>query len=138
MRLVVDANVLFSAVIKDSYARHLLINGGFTLYVPEFVFQELNEHNLFLAEKTLLSQEQINEIIDAIFVAGNIRSISLEEYTDCMDMARSISPDVDDVPYLALAIKLQCPLWSNDKKLKKQDRIIIVSTEEIIRQSREL
>ena len=46
--------------------------------------------------------------------------------------AKEISPDPDDVPYLALALKLGCAIWSNDKELKKQSVVKVYNTQEIL------
>lgn len=51
-------------------------------------------------------------------------------------MKRRVSPDIDDVLYLALALKLNCPVWSNDRKLKNQNAVRIY-TQEIIRISQQ-
>ena len=57
--------------------------------------------------------------------------IPQEEYELYMKEAERISPDDKDVPYLALALKLKCGLWSNDAALKKQDKVTIHNTKEI-------
>ncbi|MBT5021736.1 hypothetical protein HOK51_08530 [Candidatus Woesearchaeota archaeon] len=49
-----------------------------------------------------------------------------------MNSAKIICPDENDVDYFALALKLNCAIWSNDKKLKNQNSIIVYSTEELI------
>jgi len=33
--------------------------------------------------------------------------------------------------YFALALKMKCPIWSNDKRLKEQKTIKIISTDEL-------
>ena len=33
--------------------------------------------------------------------------------------------------YFALALKLNCAIWSNDKKLKEQNKIQVCSTHEL-------
>ena len=48
-----------------------------------------------------------------------------------MGEAEKISPGLKDTQYLALALKLNCAIWSNDKKLKKQDKVKIFSTEDL-------
>ncbi len=37
----------------------------------------------------------------------------------------------EDIDFIALALKENCPLWSNDKLLKKQIRVKIINTNEI-------
>jgi predicted nucleic acid-binding protein len=66
MELVIDANVLISALIKDSHTRHFLILSGNTFYVPEFVFEEINEHMNELKDKIGLSEYEIRDILEQI------------------------------------------------------------------------
>ena len=48
-----------------------------------------------------------------------------------MKEAEEISPDEKDILYFALALKLKCGIWSNDKRLKQQDQVRIYSTAEL-------
>lgn len=43
-----------------------------------------------------------------------------------------ICPDPDDSEYFALAMKLRCTIWSNDKRLKQQEKVNIINTTELI------
>ena len=38
MDLVIDANVLFSALIKDSFAYNLIFSDAFHIFTPEYIF----------------------------------------------------------------------------------------------------
>ncbi|MFQ5531630.1 MAG: PIN domain-containing protein [Candidatus Nanoarchaeia archaeon] len=49
-----------------------------------------------------------------------------------MKKAQNLINDVDDSPYIALALKTNCPIWSNDKGLKHQSKVKILSTEDLI------
>lgn len=40
MRLVLDANILFAALIKDSLTAELIIKDELQLYAPEFLLDE--------------------------------------------------------------------------------------------------
>ena len=63
----------------------------------------------------------------------NVILIPKEEIEPFIEKAKKISPDEKDVVYLALALKLRCGLWSNDRDLKeKQSEIQVYSTEELI------
>jgi len=42
--LVIDANVLFAALIKDSFSYNILFCGKFHLFTPEYIFEELEKH----------------------------------------------------------------------------------------------
>ena len=43
MDLVVDANVLFASLIKDSFTYHLLFSGKFQLFTPEYMSKTTNQ-----------------------------------------------------------------------------------------------
>ena len=40
MKFIVDANILFAALIKEGKTAELLLNPSFTLYAPDFLCQE--------------------------------------------------------------------------------------------------
>ena len=52
MELVVDANILFSALIKSGITRELMVNDEILLYTPEYLIKELFEHIEELRDKT--------------------------------------------------------------------------------------
>ncbi|MGC9200887.1 MAG: PIN domain-containing protein [Candidatus Aenigmatarchaeota archaeon] len=43
-----------------------------------------------------------------------------------------MSPDVNDIQYFSLALKMNVPIWSNDKKLKQQSKVKVFSTKDLI------
>lgn len=134
MELVVDANVLFSALIaRDGKTRELLMTSGLSLFMPEFVLDEFNKHLSELSDKTQLTKETLTNILRDILVYSNLRIVPLTGLKSTLVDADSISPDPDDVQYFALALKLRCGIWSNDKKLKKQRKIKVYSTEDLVK-----
>lgn len=130
MELVIDANIIFSALIKKSHTRHLLLMSRHKFYAPEFLFKEIKKHFNILEEKTGLSKEKLNELIDKFILKSNICIIPFAEFKTFLKKAEAISPDPDDTPYFALALKLGCAILSNDKKLKEQQQIKIFSIED--------
>ena len=132
MKLVVDANIFFSALMRDRHSRHFLLFSGNTLYSSEFVFEEIMNHLGEVSKKTLLSTEEIKALLKDIILLANITIIPLAEYKEFVKTAQKICPDKDDVHYFALALKLKCAIWSNDKKLKEQDKIKVYASHELI------
>ena len=131
MELVVDANVLFSALIKEGTTRELLLSNEFVLYAPEFLLDEFLEHVGELESKTHVEKELLKEKIKELIRQSDIRVISRDEIKPFIDKAIRVSPDPDDFIYFAAALKLDCPIWSNDKKLKRQDAVKIYSTHDL-------
>lgn len=56
----------------------------------------------------------------------------MEEILKEMDHVRAFSPDVKDDPYLAAAILIGAGLWTNDSKLRDQDKVAIYSTSDLV------
>ena len=131
MDLVVDANIIFAAIIKESTTHELLFDERLHLFTAEFFFTEFEKHAEELQEKTGKSKEELNNLIDVL--KKKIALIPLEELLPYFDEAEKISPDSGDVAYFALALKLKCALWSQDKKLKeKQNKVKVYSTEDLV------
>ena len=64
MKLVIDANPLFSALIKDSFTVNIIVNDNIELYAPEFLFDEFLEHKNEILTKTKRSEEELNNLMD--------------------------------------------------------------------------
>ena len=131
MKLVVDANILFAALIKEGSTAELLISDKLQLFAPEFLFTEFAKYKELILKKTHRSHEEFNQFLDLL--KEQITVIPKKEIIPFIDKAEKISPDPKDIVYLALAFALKANLWSNDKKLKKgQNEITVFSTEELI------
>ena len=130
MDLIVDANVIFSALIAGQGMTHeLLFRNTLQLHSPEFIQEEIKKHKVEITQKTKLSEQEIDLALSILF--SRIKIIPSQETN--LIQAEKISPDPDDSEYFALAIKLKCPIWSNDKRLKQQDKIKIINTTELIK-----
>ena len=132
MKLVVDANVLFSALIKEGITRELLLLKGLILYVPEFILEEFFKHIEELAEKMKINKIELSKKIDKLLFLSGIKVVDRKEFENFFNYAEKISPDPNDSEYFALALRLNCPIWSNDKRLKEQKIIKIYSTMQLL------
>ncbi len=131
MDAVIDANILFAALIKESITIELLLNENLHAYAPEFLFEEFYAHKEEILKKTKRTQKEFEEIFAALKEIVTI--IPAQEFEDYIKRAEQISPDKDDAQYFALALKLHNPIWSNDKKLKEQKIVIIHTTPELVK-----
>ena len=134
MKLIVDANVLFSALIKDGLTAELLISDKLQLFAPEFLFTEFAKYEDLILRKTHRNEEEFNNFLGIL--KEQIFIVPKKEIIPFMDEADKNSPDPKDKLYLALAIALKSSIWSNDKKLKQgQDKITVFSTEELLKRT---
>jgi len=133
MELVVDAAIIFPFFKPDSFTRRLfkaLYLNRVKLYSPDYLFEEL----LSLKDKAMecagISESEF--LATYILLETMIEAVPREEYDGFLPQAEEmLKGHGKDVPYFALALKLACPLWSNEKRLKDQDRIIVHSTQEL-------
>ena len=61
-----------------------------------------------------------------------VKVFSLSEYKEFLADAKAVSPDPDDIDLFALALKLDCPIWAQEKAFKKQPKVKIFSTSGLI------
>ncbi len=59
--------------------------------------------------------------------------IDYESYAEFVDIAIKITPDSKDVDFVALALKMNAVLWSNDKVLKSVPYLKVLNTSGIIK-----
>ena len=129
MDLVVDANVLFSVLIKSGKTEDLMFELDLNLFAPEFIFQEFEKYKDVILIKSERSEIEFNRLM--LILKKKIKTVSNKETEKFISQSQEICPDENDVDYFALALKLKCDIWSNDKKLKDQSVIRIYSTSEL-------
>ena len=133
MKLIIDSNIVFSAIIKDSITRKILFNPDYKFYVPDFFLFELKKYKEYLMKKTKLEKPKFKQILNDIL--GNIFLIPINEYSDKLIKAKEIIGNIDekDIPFIAVALSLKNNgIWSNDKHFKEQFEIKVYSTRELI------
>ncbi len=133
MNITVDANVLFACLIKDSNTRKLFFNPKFELYTPSFMLTELQKYFPIIKKKSGLSDSNFSNLLARILV--QITIVNDDELTPFIPAATSLIEDKKDLLYLACALYKDTKIWSNDKEFKKQNRIKIFTTEEMLKES---
>ena len=131
MDVVIDANILFSILIKHSKTEELLFQEDLHIFAPEFLFEEFEKYRELIHSKTDKTPDEFEQFLKII--RKRVIIIPKEESMKFFDEAYEISPDKNDAQYFALALKLKCNLWSNDKKLKEQKAVNVYSSEDLIK-----
>jgi len=134
MILIVDANVIISALIRDSKSRELLTISPFTLYSPDTLLDSINKYKEEFIEKSGLSAEDFETLLN--FILEKVTIIKQEEYKSKLEQADKIMGhiDIEDVDYIALALSIENGrIWSDDAHFQKQDKIKSYKTEDIVK-----
>lgn len=121
MKVVVDANILFSAFLSaSSQYRDLFFQEKHEFYSPNFVFLEIFKHKEKILKCTKESEEDVYEFLGMMlkrisFVREEV--VSAENYRKANVLCSEI--DENDTPFVALALELDGYLLTGDEKLKK-------------------
>jgi len=140
MRVIVDTNIVFSAILNSqSWIGQILLHSDKTtrFYSPKFLQTEIQDHFEKIKSLTKLSDSEIHELIDALYT--RIHFISEELIPkETLVVADKLTSDIDfdDVMFIALSIHMNCKLWIGDKvlmsALKQKGFKKFITTKELI------
>jgi predicted nucleic acid-binding protein len=126
MKLVIDANVVISALIADSKTRELIVTLEPELLTPAFVYEEL------IVEKSGMEPDRVAQFIDLLF--EYIEVVPADDFNPGIEAAdRAIGDtDHDDVLYLACALVSDAAIWSDDSDFDEQNLVERYLTSDVI------
>ena len=128
MRLVTDANIAFSLLKKGSFTRKLAKKHSLDLYSHKFILEELEEHSDELCRLLNISIDKFERIKE---ILSKLINLKVKVSPQQLNWARLLITDPDDALYLALALKLNCPIWSEDLHFKEQSVREVFKTKEL-------
>ncbi len=132
MRVTVDANILFAALLKSGTTRELWFGPEIELYAPHFLLKEFKKYANYLKGKFVGSEEEFQTLYNKI--TAQVFLIEDSELKPFLPAAASLIKDPDDWLYLACALKEDTIVWSEDKGFKTQNRIKTLTTKEMIKE----
>ena len=121
MKIIVDANIVFSAILNtNSKIGDLLINSNdcLTFIAPEFLRNEIHNHYSKLIKISGLTLPEIKEAEFQIYKTINFISeeeIPVSCWKDAAELVKEIDPK--DTHYIAYSKHFNCKIWSGDKIL---------------------
>lgn len=127
MKLVVDTNILFSLFANEDSFKEFIKDNCLELYAPNKVFDELKKHSERICEVSGLEKINFDEIINELPKIIEFNDVSVE----LIEKAEKHINDPKDAPFLALAWKLNIPIWSEDAHFKKQSLVKTFTFDEL-------
>lgn len=130
-RLIVDTSVLIPFIITDGITRRLILEERFELYTISEALVEIWESKDEWNRRKMHDQD-IRKLLDLMLT--RIIVIHHKDFKDSIKEAYKIMKDihVNDTPFLAAAMHLNSPVWSNDAHFKKQKKVKVYSTRELL------
>ncbi len=130
MQLVVDTNVLISALLARSKTYELIVLGNLELFIPEFSLEEIDKHKDELRHRMEVSEEEFNLVLNLILL--HVSVVGREKYKTFENEAKKLCPDPKDFTFFALALAMKIPIWTNEVRLKNQKQVVVYNTKEIM------
>lgn len=132
MKVVIDANRVMSALIKDSATRRRLMTTDSILYAPGFIRTELAKHRTYLLKKSGLSPADYDQLLAILL--SKIRWVPDDLIIPHIARAAQVLKDPDDLAYLAAALTVGADaIWTEDKGFDEQKLIPRTSEPDRIR-----
>ena len=132
MKLVVDANVVISALIADSKTRELIVTLELDLLTPQFVHDEIENHETLIVDRSGMEPRRVRQFVDLLF--QYIEAVPASEFYPYIEEADAAigDTDPDDVLYVACALTTDANIWSDDSDFKEQDVVEAYTTSDVI------
>ncbi len=133
MKLVVDANVVISALASSGVTRKVFLFNflvkRFEFITPELLMREVRKREESLIKEIGISKEEFNKVLE--FLIRDIEFIPAKEFVRFLPEAERICRDPKDKEYVALALAFNCPIFSGDPDLREIEGINVYSPREL-------
>ena len=132
MIVVIDVNALLSALIKDSTSRAIIVQSGLEFFMPEIALHKIRKYQEYVMKKSELSRLEFLTIYHSLL--RFIKLIPDEELLLDWKRAKEIMASIDpeDIPFVAAALSLDAPVWSDDTHFEKQNTITVFKTKDMV------
>ncbi len=123
MRIVIDSNIAFSAILNSNSKISQIIlqpKTRLNFYATNQLLIEINKHKSKIQKLAKYSNDDLDKAISIItnrkrFI--NVQLVPKEIYLKAENLLKDI--DLDDTEFLALAEHSRSKLWTGDKELIK-------------------
>ena len=134
MKLVLDINVIISAIIKENSIIRALFSLPFLgFYLPEYALMELKKNEEIIIKKSGLEKKELQVLLKLLL--SRVKIVRDSVFALYYGQAEKIIGSIDkkDIPYVALALAVKSDgIWTADKHFAKQNLIKIFTTEKLL------
>lgn len=131
MKLIVDTNIIISALIKDSTTRYIITHIDAELITIGFSEKEISKYKVTILEKASINELEFEAILEEL----KEKLIILDDRIIQKNMieARKIMDNIDqnDTPFIAAALATNSNIWSDDKHFERQNKVKVWKTKDL-------
>ncbi len=131
MKLVVDSNILFSFFKKESSTRKIItLVELIELYTLKSRIDELVKHKKEICSKSNISEKEFFKSLVELEIF--VRIVDDRLVSEFGKESIKLAPHIEDAPLFSLAISFNCGIWSNETAFKRQSRVKVFNTKELV------
>lgn len=123
--VVVDTNIVFSAIhTPNSLTRQKLLTLPYQFVSCNFLFIEIFRHKERIFKNNRTADETIYDYLEKVLSRihfFNEELITTENYFRAYHLCKDV--DLKDIPFVALSLELNAPLWTRDGVLTDALRV---------------
>ena len=127
--LVIDSNPLISSLISRGTRQDILFCDEIEPVSPDWLLFEIGKHWKEICDKSKFSKEDLE--LSFSLIRGRVKTLSLDKYSDKLPEVKDISPHLKDNEFFALALKLDCAIWSDEEAFKRQNKVEVFSSKDL-------
>ena len=131
-RVVLDANILFGALLRDGTTRRLLLYGGLDLHTPAAIWGEFERNRAYLLAKSKATEAAFDLLVEAL--RDRVSEVPVAVVRERMEEAEASLGGNDelDAPYVAAALAIGATLWTQDKGLLAKAPVPVLNTADAV------
>jgi predicted nucleic acid-binding protein len=133
VKLVLDTNVLISALLKSSATRAILLHPSFEFFLPEFGLEEIRRHKPELRKRSRLTEDALDLLLSLLLERVTI--VPAAVIAPHLKQAERLigRRDPGDIPFVAAALAISNDgLWSHDHDFNHITEITVWTTPQLI------
>ncbi|MEK6928101.1 MAG: putative toxin-antitoxin system toxin component, PIN family [Nanoarchaeota archaeon] len=134
MKVVIDANIIISAILGSKVTNEIIVSEKYELYAPRMIFSEIVRHREEISDKSGINEAEFYETLSALAVF--IKLVDYINYQGYIEKAKEAigRRDIKDSDYIACALEIDADfIWSNDKDFSVQNDVEVKNTSEVMR-----
>ncbi len=133
MRLVVDSNILFAALIKDACVRKIFLHLNFDYFIIPMNHQEIAKYKKELLRKAGVNESSFDIILDQLTRRCVLveDKVVISKWSEAKGIMWKIDPK--DTPFVAAALALGADIWSDDAHFGKQKKVKVWKTADLVK-----
>ncbi len=133
MKLVIDTNILISALIKNSTVREIIMNSRIKFYYPAISLNEVHKYIELIMNKSGLNSNEYSELLRNLLSYINL--VREDKFIDYLGEAEKIigKIDINDVVFVACALAINADgIYSEDRHFERQNRVNVFKTKDVL------